>query len=199
VFAQKKLTAADYRKSFGTPLGKASLGYVALMGLIALFIPEDILEAYPWAVAFCDFMASWVPQIDRLADLGIQPEINRFYYSLLWAISPGLLTLSVFKVSEDLKTGLASALIMPVLKLLPFIALFCGVIFASQFGYWMTDTSNDFLRFIVGNRLGRAFWGNVMYVVTPVVLSGFLIAIGYGRISGIIPENIKKQAEGGSR
>jgi hypothetical protein len=196
VFAHKKPISAEYRKSFSTPLGKISLGYVALMGLIALFIPADILKAYPWAATFSDFMAGWIPQIDRLANLGIQPEVNRFYYSVLWAASPGLLILSVLKISEDLKVGLGSALIMPLLKLTPFIVVFCGVIFASQYGYWMTDTSNGFLRFIVGNRLGRAFWGNIMFVAGPTLFVGGVIAIAHGRLNGPIPARAQRLMEG---
>lgn len=196
MFAQKKLTTADYKRSFGTPLGKTLLGYVTLMGLIALFIPADILKAYPWAASFSDFMAGWVPQIDRLVDLGIQPEVNRFYYSILWTASPGLLILSVFKISEDLRMGLGSALIMSPLKLLPFIAIFFGVIFASQYGYWMTDTSNGFFRFILGNRLGRAFWGNIMFVAGPTLFVGGVIAIAHGRLSGPIQTRAQRLMEG---
>jgi hypothetical protein len=197
VFAQKKLTAADYKKSFGTPLGKASWGYVALMGIIALFIPTDILN-YPWAVAFSDFMAGWVPQIDRFSGLGIQPEVNRFYYSVLWAMSPGVLVLSVFKIWEDLKMGYGASS-MPLLKLLPLVALICVVIYASQYGYWMTNTSNGVLRFILGNRLGRAFWGNIMYVAGPTMFIGALLGLAYGWFSGYIPENIRRQAEEGGQ
>lgn len=196
--AEKKLTAEDYRKSFGTPLGMAMSGYVALMGLIALFIPADVLKVYSWAAAFSDFMAGWVPQIDRLADLGIQPEVNRFYYSVLWAMSPGVLVLSVFKVWEDLKIGYGASS-MPLLRLLPFVVLICVVIYASQYGYWMTDTSNGVLRFILGNRLGRAFSGNIMFAAGPTMFLGALLALAYGWLSGHIPANIRRQAEGGRR
>ena len=196
MFAQKKLTTADYKRSFGTPLGKMLLGYVALMGFVALVIPADMLKAYPWAVTFSDFMAGWIPQINRLAGLGIQPEVNRFYYSVLWTASPGLLILSVFKISEDLKMGLGSALMMPPLKLLPFILVVWGAILASQYGFWMTDTSNGFFRFILGNRLGRAFWGNIMFVAGPTLFAGGLIAIAHGRFRGSKPASGRRLAEG---
>ncbi|MFN3493615.1 MAG: hypothetical protein ACK40L_03810 [Hydrogenophaga sp.] len=194
--ALRKSTAADYKRSFSTPLGKAAVGYVALMGLIALFIPSDVLTAYPGAATFSDFMASWVPQIDRLAALNIQPEVNRFYYAVLWAMSPGLLVLSVFKVLEDLRMGLGDGLTMPLVRLLPFVALFSVAIFASQFGYWMTDTGNSFLRFIVGNRLGRAFWGNIMFVTAPTFMVSALLAIAYGRLRGQPPSKAQARSEG---
>jgi len=198
VYAQKKLTAEDYRKSFGTPLGMAMAGYVALMGLIALFIPADILKAQPWAVEFTDFMAGWVPQIDRITSLGVQPEVNRFYYSALWAMSPGLLVISVFAVWEDLKKGYGASS-MPFLKMLPLALFICIVVYASQYGYWMANTGNGFLRFMLGNRLGRSFWGNIMYVAGPVVATGGLVAVAYGWLSGYIPGNIRRQTEGGGK
>lgn len=198
MFAQKKLTTADYKRSLGTPLGKMLLGYVALMGLIALFIPADILKAYPWAMDFCDLMSGWVPQIDRLVALGIQTEVNRFYYSVLWAMSPVLLMIAGFKVWEDLKLGYGASS-MPLPKLLPLVLLFCVVIYASQYGYWMTNTSNGLLRFMLDNRLGRAFWGSIMYVTTPTVVAGCLAAIAYGWLSGYIPHNIRRQIEGANK
>lgn len=193
MYGQKKLTAEDYRKSFGTPLGIVLLGYVALMGIIALVMPADILKAYPWAVTFSDFMAGWVPQIDRIASLGVQPEVNRFYYSVLWAMSPGLLVISVFAVWEDLKKGYGASS-MPLLKMLPLALFFSLVIIASQYGYWMADTSNGFLRFILGTPLGRAFWGNIIYVAAPTMLLAGFPALAYGWLSGVIPNNIRHQA-----
>lgn len=198
MYGQKKLTAEDYRKSFGTPLGIVLLGYVALMGIIALVMPADILKAYPWAVTFTDFMAGWIPQIDRIASLGVQPEVNRFYYSVLWAMSPGLLVIASLKVWEDLRMGYGASS-MPLLKLLPLALFFSLVIYASQYGYWMANTDNGFLRFILGNRLGRSFWGNIMYVAGPVVATGGLLAVAYGWLSGHIPGNIRRQTEGGSK
>jgi len=195
VYGQKKLTAEDYRKSFGTPLGMAMAGYVALMGLIALFIPADILKAQPWAVEFTDFMAGWVPQIDRITRLGVQPEVNRFYYSALWAMSPGLFVIAILKVWEDLKMGYGASS-MPLLKLLPLALFFCVVIYASQYGYWLTNTENGFFRFILGNRLGRAVSGNIMYVAAPLFWMGGLVAVAYGWLSGYIPDNIRRQAKG---
>lgn len=198
MYVQKKLTAEDYRKSLGTPLGILLLGYVALMGIIALIIPADILKAYPWAVTFSDFMTNWVPQIDRIASLGVQPEVNRFYYSVLWAMSPGLLVIASLKVWEDLKVGYGASS-MPLLKLSPLALFICAVVFSSQYGYWIADTDNGLLRFMLGNRLGRSFWGNIMYVAGPVVATGGLVAVAYGWFSGYIPGNIRRQTEGGSK
>ena len=192
--AQKKLTAQDYWISFGTPLGKTLLGYGALMGIIALFIPADILKAYPWAVEFTDFMAGLVPQIDRITSLGVEPDVNRFYYSVLWAMSPGVFLIASFKVWEDLKMGYGASS-MPLFKMLPLALLLCMLIYASQQGYWMTNTNNGLLRFMLDNRLGRAFWGNIMYATTPLMTFSCLVAIAYGWLSGYIPRNISRQAE----
>lgn len=175
------------------------MGYVAIMGLIALFIPSDVLTVYPGAAAFSDFMASWVPQIDRLAALNIQPEVNRFYYSVLWAMSPGLLVLSVFKVLEDLRMGLGDALNRPLLKLIPFVVLFFVAIYAAQHLFWFAqfvDADDRKLRFLMGNRLGRAFLGNIMFVAVPTLMVSGLLAIAYGRLRGQSLANGQPRSDG---
>lgn len=193
----QKLTAQDYRISFGTPLGRTLLGYGALMGIIALFIPADILKTYPWAVEFTDFMAGWVPQIDRITSLGVEPDVNRFYYSVLWAMSPVLMAISGFAAWEDLKKGYGAAS-MPILKMLPLALFICVVIYASQYLYWFdlwADINRGLLHFTLGDGWGRAFWGNLVYVTAPVMATGGLAAVTYGRLSRHIPEIIGRQAE----
>lgn len=66
---------------------------LALSWLLSVSVPDRILSNHEWARAFCDFMASFIPQIDRVTRAkfgsGINlSENNRFYFSVMWAVSP---------------------------------------------------------------------------------------------------------------
>ncbi|RST48561.1 hypothetical protein [Variovorax sp. DXTD-1] len=76
------------------PFGLALVAYYLVMAVVGLLIPDDILRANAWARDFSDFMASVVPQIDRITALNIRADVNRFYFSVLWAASPCLFVIS---------------------------------------------------------------------------------------------------------
>ncbi len=89
---------------YGPETKKVQLGFFfgswAVLAAVGLFIPEKVLSENEWAWRFSDFMASFIPQIDRIAALNLRPEVNRFHYSILWAVSPifpGLLLPSIVK------------------------------------------------------------------------------------------------------
>jgi hypothetical protein len=94
----RKLAYDDPVESFfwRTPFGIASISYYLLMALVGLLIPDDIFKANPWAQDFSDLIASTVPQIDRITALNIKPDVNRFYFSVLWAGSPALFVAVIF-------------------------------------------------------------------------------------------------------
>ena len=96
-----------------SPLGLALIGYYLVMAVVGLLIPEDILSANAWAREFSDFMASIVPQIDRITALGIRPEVNRFYFSVLWAGSPLLLLILSLITWQGYVTKVATIWSMP--------------------------------------------------------------------------------------
>ena len=77
---------------YGPETKKVQLGFFfgswAILAIIGLFIPEKVLSDNEWAWRFSDFMASIVPQIDRITALNLRPEVNKFHYSILWAVSP---------------------------------------------------------------------------------------------------------------
>lgn len=72
---------------------------LALSWLLSVSVPDRILSNHEWARAFCDFMASFIPQIDRVTIArptgrmfddtdSLLSENNRFYFSVMWAVSP---------------------------------------------------------------------------------------------------------------
>ena len=91
-----------FRKLFG-PYGPETkkvqltffLGSWVLLAALGLFIPEKVLSENEWAWRFSDFMASFIPQIDRITALNLRPEVNKFHYSILWAVSPVYLAVTL--------------------------------------------------------------------------------------------------------
>ncbi|MEN9842590.1 MAG: hypothetical protein RLZZ612_419 [Pseudomonadota bacterium] len=90
--------ASDYKAFYKSPWGVAFMAYFVAMGLVGALTPPDILTAYRWTRPFTDFMASIVPQIDKVTALGIDADINRFYFSVMWAGSPMIFILGFLSV-----------------------------------------------------------------------------------------------------
>ena len=190
---EAKEAAQPSEPVFKTPYEKAFGVYIALTGLIVFFIPADILRAYPWAVEFTEFMAGWVPQIDLVTGLGIRPELNRFYYSVLWVISPCFFVICVL-MGWDGRQRTYPFWSLPLHKAVGLALVLGAVVFATANMGWMTNTSNGVLRFILGNRLGMGFLGNMAYVVAPVMFAAGLFNLILGWLSGAIPRHIRQQA-----
>lgn len=193
--AKAKAAAKPKEPVFKTPYEKAFGAYIALTGVIVFFIPVDILKAYPWAVEFTDFMASWVPQIDLITSLGLRPDLGRFYYSVLWAMSPVLFGLCVL-MGLDRRQRTYPFWSLPIHKAILLTLALCVIVYASTQGYWMTNAKNGVLRFLVGNRLGMAYFGNIVYVAGPVMFAAGLFNVVAGWMSGAIPRHIRRQAAG---
>ena len=78
----------DLKSMLRNPFGIALVAYYLLMAIVGMLVPDDILKSHEWAREFSNFMAGIVPQIDRVTALNIKPDVNRFYFSVLWAGSP---------------------------------------------------------------------------------------------------------------
>lgn len=177
---------------FNTPYEKAAGIHIALMGVIALFIPADILQTHAWAVEFTDFMAAWVPQINLITNLDIRPDLNRFYYSVIWAMSPILFVICAL-MSWDGRQRTYPFWNLPFSKSLPIVLVGVAFLFAAGNGGWITNSSNGVLRFMLSNRLAMGALGNIFYVSFPVMLAGGLLAFCVGWIGGEIPRHIQHQ------
>ncbi len=148
-----------------TPLGLALIGYYLVMAIVGLLIPDDILTNNAWAREFSDFMASIVPQIDRITALGIKPEVNRFYFSLLWAASPVLvlIVLAFFAMrpfrAEDWKQ--AGAPRYQSFLFLFGVILLCGI--WPQTLFWV-DPSLQITKVLLGNVGARVLVAQLIWV-----------------------------------
>ena len=184
-------TSTDLKSMLRNPFGVALVAYYLLMAVVGMLVPDDILQNHAWAREFSDFMAGIVPQIDRVTALNIKPDVNRFYFSVLWAGSPLLFVVGLLLVFNGRKHQYA-IWTMPFLKALGIMLVCVLVAVGSQWLYGMTNTTNRTLKFMAGNVVGRSFWGSVVWVHGSVIFAaGFCIHLA-GWLTGYIPRNIEK-------
>jgi len=173
---------------YGPETKKIQLGFFfgswAILATIGLFIPEKILSENEWAWRFSDFMASFIPQIDRIAALNLRPEVNKFHYSILWAVSPvfpGLMLPSIFMYSiADRSRKTYSQAFLGLL-------ISAWLIGGSMFLWWglgsMNDPTNRIVRVMFDYPLTRAITAPVLVIIFWG-LSTFVVYILWGLFSG---------------
>lgn len=188
----------DYKKFYASPWGMVFIAYFVAMGLVGALTPADILKANPWARDFCDFMAGIVPQIDRVTALNVEPDINRFYFSVMWTGSPFLLILIMISFwrtrhfAASYKNGL---LRMSFLKGFGFVLMAYLVFWMGPVNlFWMSNTKIGVLRAIFSNPLGRLVTAQC-FVLAPILFAHYAPIWLAGWLTGYIPRNIKKQNE----
>lgn len=197
---------SHYKAFYKSPWGIAFIAYFVLMGLVGALTPADILTAYSWTRPFTDFMASIVPQIDKVTALGIDPDINRFYFSVMWAASPVLVFLLYqggreFRKTEQLstkklspKSHLLNMTFCQSLRVVFPIFLLTVITYHVEWvtTSWVTGSKTRLALTTLGSSLGR--FGFPQVFVTGVVVFGFIFSMWLlGWFSGYIPRNIQKQ------
>ncbi len=185
----------DYKKFYASPWGMVFIAYFVAMGLVGALTPADILKANPWARDFCDFMAGIVPLIDRVTALNIEPDINRFYFSVMWAVSPFLfvfIACSIWFTKESYATDPKSLWGMSFGKSLLLMAIFgLAAVLALNFGFRL-ENSTVATRAAFKYPLGRTLMPQC-FVLIPMLFAGALFNFLAGWLTGYIPRNIKKQ------
>jgi hypothetical protein len=185
----------DCKKFYTTPWAIVFIAYFVAMGLVGALTPADILTANSWAKDFCNFMAGLVPQIDRVTALSIESDINRFYFSVMWAGSPLLfvfIACSIWFTKESYNTDPKSLWRMTLGKSILLMTLFGLVaVFALNFGFSL-ENSTAATRAIFKYRIGRALMPQC-FVIVPLLFAGVLFNFLAGWLTGYIPRNIKKQ------
>ncbi len=174
----------NFKSMLRNPYGIALMVYYVVMAVVGMLIPDDILRSYSGTKEFSDFMASIVPQIDRITTLNIKPDVNRFYFSVLWAGSPVLVLLVV---AGTLSHGLNTETIRPndsVKKLLGIAAALTAMSLAIL-PIPFAESSPKLTNALVGWFLGRGLFGQVLFVSGPIIiLSVALINIPYFILTG---------------
>jgi hypothetical protein len=127
--------------------------------VIALATPETILDDYPQARRFTDFMAAIVPQIDLVARAsGPAAQANRFVYALLWAVIPVYTVIMFVQTRRLILTRGFSAQPRSWFQLAIEMAFGVYVFVDGIFFMWAVDISDRLTRSIFVDLLGRAFW-----------------------------------------
>jgi hypothetical protein len=188
---KSKLTKEEYKRAWTNPLGLALLTYYLVMAVIGLLIPDNILSNYTWARDFSDFMASVVPQIDRITALDIKPDINRFYFSVLWAGSPISFFICSWLVFNGRKQNHA-IWTMPFSQAWYRIVIIVLAIVCAYF-LWSVNPTSRLIKTMLLNGFGRGFYAQIIFNLGMVFFLAALAIWIHGWLTGYIPRNIKAQ------
>lgn len=169
--------------------------YFLLMAFVGLLIPDDILKTNPDARQFSNFMASIVPQIDRITALNIKPDVNRFYFSVLWAVSPILFVIGLWHTWDGRKRNYPMWT-MPFTTVPVYIIICLLFIIWSQ-QLWAVDSKMRLSRGFFENSFGRGLFGQFLFVFGGVLIAAANAVWILSWLTGYIPRNIAKtNAEG---
>lgn len=182
---------ASSRSAWRNPFGIALVVYYLVMAIVGVLVPDDILKSYAWAREFSDFMAGIVPQIDRVTALNIKPDVNRFYFSVLWVGSPMLLVIVCLMLWDGRRRNAATMWIAPFTKMLGPIAFGLIVTLALLEIHWIVDPNLRLSRFTFGVSVGRALIAQ-LFVAGPIFFSPGILVWTVGWLTGYIPRNIER-------
>ena len=174
------------------PFGLALIAYYLVMAIIGLLVPDDILKSYQGTAEFSDFMAAIIPQIDHITALNIKPDVNRFYFSVLWAGSPVLLLIVCMMMWDAKQRGVAPIWTTPFIKSLAPMSL--GIFFTIA-GFqlqWIVDPDLRLAEFTFGTSIGRGLQAQV-FVIGPMFFGPGVLFWLLGWLTGYIPRNIAKR------
>ncbi len=156
------------KEDWKNPFGLALIGYYLVMAVVGLLIPDDILISNAWAREFSDFMASIVPQIDRITALGIKPEVNRFYFSLLGGASCIAFLLGVALVVEGRKKDYPMWT-TPIFETAWRSVGMSMLVLWSQM-LWVVDPSLRLTKLMFSTGVGRGLLGQFVFSFAPMLL-----------------------------
>lgn len=164
------------------------LGSWAFFAFIGLLIPQDVLTKNEWAREFTDFMAAIVPQIDRITALGLKPEINRFHYSVLWAVAPVYFVVIMISGNKNFVLGYGRMNMGQIVAGLLFSVI---VIWFSMWGIGSMESNNRVTRVLFYYSLSRAVNAPI-FAFAPWMFSGVIVLIIKSMITGDIHKKINE-------
>lgn len=136
--------------------------------LLVLLTPLDVLDKYPQARVFADFMANLIPQIENVARIGgPAAQANRLVYSVLWVVSPVVVCAVAFDTyKKDVfntpvffdSTKQMIFLLLGWLLIWPFVIL---KVFPLDFAV-ASGLNSKFARGFFLSTVGRTFWSPML-------------------------------------
>ncbi len=70
----------------GDMLAKIFILLIVTGPILAYTLPENVLSRWPIAAAFADFVARYVPSIDKFTAISQFPQVTRLFLALLWGV-----------------------------------------------------------------------------------------------------------------
>lgn len=154
-----------------------SLCYIAAV-VFAYQVPPDVLDRYPDAKAFTDFMASWNMQIRRVGEIsGPANQINRFVYSVLWCVMPGPWIAQIWDSYKQLKP---SNFVVEMKSWFKFWFLTGGTaFFGLEFFMFLgeTEVSNRYRKILFIYHLSRSIYAPILVFTSVLTILAFLYFI----------------------
>lgn len=174
----------DIKSALQNPFGVALCVYYFFMVLVGVFVPDDILKDHMWAAEFCNFMASIIPQIDIVTSIGVNSDVNRFYFSVLWLGSPVLVGIVLLGALVDgINENMVDAS-MSEAKLIASAVVAAGSCFYILSMSYVDDTSR-LTQGLLGFNLGRSFGAQLVFVNGPIMfLAASLVLLPYFILTG---------------
>ena len=163
------------------------LGIAAL----AIFIPADVLDRWPWAAAFVKQMTQWFPFLGEHARYSRFPQVVSFVKSASFALLP-LATATGWAglwgnrrvVLASLIAGIRPQMLKPTSELL---LLFCYAL--AFFGVWVLPGDPGFMKgFTTASRLGLAFIDGGMFFFVAVIPGALALSLFLRLNSHHIPQ-----------
>lgn len=173
------------------PFGIALLVYYLIMAIVGMLVPDDILKSYAWAREFSDFMASIVPQIDRITALNIKSDVNRFYFSVLWAGSPVLVVIMFGGILNSVNQRTSPLLTKSFTQLAPQMLIVAVACIACWYVTWLVDPSAKLSKISFGSAVGRSLIASSL-AMAPLFFGPIIISWVGGWVTGYIPRNIER-------
>jgi hypothetical protein len=88
---------------------------VLLISPAALLIPLNVFDQYPWVKAYADWLAQWIPMIDRAAHLHPHPQQFKAFFAYAWSWLPLCFVLAWFDGKDRQREKLCSQIKTPTL------------------------------------------------------------------------------------
>jgi hypothetical protein len=138
--------------------------------VFAYHVPLDVLDRYPQAKEFVDFMASWHPQIRCIGEVGGPAvQANRFIYSVMWCFMPFVLLMLVY---HGYKEGKPRNFVIQAKSWAHFAAI-AFLIFLFTYGIIFSlhgDMSSRFGKAVFVFDLSRSILGPAIVTASTVLL-----------------------------
>jgi hypothetical protein len=124
--------------------------------------------------------------------LNIEPDVNRFYFSVLWAASPAFLVIVFLLIWDGWHRRSALMWDAPFLKALLPMLFAVYVLVVTLEVTWIANPQNRLVRSSFGTAIGRVIVAQT-FVIGPVFFGSGLATWLLGWLSGYIPRNIRKE------